>query len=71
MGREPARPRSSPPWREIFAQDAERRQDFAEAQRTFAAVTRSYRDFGYEPVELPLASVAERVAFVRARIAAG
>ncbi|WP_332696478.1 AAA family ATPase [Bosea sp. (in: a-proteobacteria)] len=62
---------AAPPWREIFAQDAERKQDFAEAERTFAAVTGSYRDFGYEPVELPLASVAERVAFVRARIAAG
>lgn len=61
---------AAPPWREIFAQDAERRQDFAEAQRTFAAVTGSYRDFGYEPVELPLASVAERLAFVRERVAA-
>lgn len=61
---------AAPPWRAIFAGDAERKQDFAEAERTFAAVTGAYRDFGYEPVELPLAGVAERVAFVRARIAA-
>lgn len=61
---------AAPPWREIFAGDAERRQDFAEAERTFAAVTGAYRDFGYELVELPRAGVPERVAFVRARIAA-
>ena len=61
---------AAPPWRAIFAGDAERKQDFAEAERTFAAVTGAYRDFGYELVELPFASVAERVAFVRARIAA-
>lgn len=61
---------AAPPWREIFAGDAERKQDFAEAERTFAAVTGAYRAFGYEPVELPRAGVAERVAFVRARIAA-
>ncbi|WP_332683807.1 AAA family ATPase [Bosea sp. (in: a-proteobacteria)] len=61
---------AAPPWRENFAQDAERKQDFAEAERTFAAVTGSYRDFGYEPVELPRASVAERLAFIRERIGA-
>lgn len=59
---------AAPPWRAIFTQDAERRQDFAEAERTFAAVTAAWREFGYELVELPLASVAERGAFVRARI---
>jgi len=60
---------AAPPWREIFAQDAERRQDFAEAERTFAAVTASYRAFGYELVELPNAGISERLAFVLSRIA--
>lgn len=55
---------TAPPWREIYAQDAERKQDFAEAERTYDAVTAAYRDRGYELVELPRADVATRAAFV-------
>lgn len=54
----------APPWREIFAQDAERKQDFAEAERTYAAMAETYPRYGYALVELPRASVAERVIFV-------
>ena len=54
----------APPWREIFAQDAERRQDFAEAERTYRAMAETYDRLGYELVALPLASVADRVRFV-------
>ena len=56
---------AAPPWPEIFDQDAERKQTFDEAVRTFEAVTGAYRDFGYELVLLPLAPVSQRVAFVR------
>lgn len=56
----------APPWREIFAADAERKQDFAEAQATYQAMVAVYSGLGYELVTLPLASVAERVRFVRA-----
>src|SRR3546814_13402775 len=59
---------SSPPWRERFAADAERKQDFAEAQATYQAMVAVYSGLGYELVTLPLASVAERVRFVRAAI---
>ncbi|BCB19391.1 AAA family ATPase [Bosea sp. ANAM02] len=58
----------APPWREIFTQDAERKQDFAEAERTYVAMTETYPRYGYELVELPCASVAERVSFVRDRL---
>ncbi|MNT27749.1 hypothetical protein D3C72_1633920 [compost metagenome] len=54
----------APVWPEIFAQDAERRQDLDEAQRTFDAMTEVYPRFGYELIELPKASVAERLALV-------
>jgi predicted ATPase len=60
---------AAPPWREIYAQDAERKQDFAEAERTYDAVTAVYRDHGYELVELPRANVATRAAFVLERVA--
>jgi predicted ATPase len=60
----------TPPWREIFANDAERKQDFAEAVRTYELCVAAYREHGYEAVELPKASVKERVRFVLEHIAA-
>lgn len=54
----------APPWREIFTQDDERKQDFAEAKRTYAVMAETYPRYGYQLVELPRAGVAERVAFV-------
>lgn len=59
---------AAPPWREIYAQDAERKQDFAEAERTYEAVATAYRDHGYELVELPRADVETRVSFVLDRV---
>jgi predicted ATPase len=54
----------APPWADIFTQDAERKQTFAEAQATCDAVSEVYRSIGYELIPLPLAPVRERVAFV-------
>jgi predicted ATPase len=54
----------APPWREIFTQDAERRQDFAEAGRTCEAIADTYVRLGYELVTLPLAPVAARLRFI-------
>jgi len=59
------------PWREIFAADAERKQDFAEAQATYQAMVAVYAGLGYELVTLPLAPVSERARFVRASIERG
>ncbi len=58
----------APPWAEIYANDDERRQDFAEAEATCAAVTDACHGCGYETVELPKASVEARVDFILARI---
>ncbi|PQZ83017.1 MULTISPECIES: AAA family ATPase [unclassified Brevundimonas] len=60
----------APVWPEIFAQDAERKQDLDEAQRTFDAMTEVYPRFGYELIELPKAPVAERLSFVMKTIRA-
>jgi len=54
----------APPWRAIFTQDAERRQDFAEAERTYQALAETYVHLGYELVALPCVDVAERLRFV-------
>jgi predicted ATPase len=58
----------APPWPEIFCQDRERKQDFEEAVRTYQAMVATYLEFGYELVEIPKASVEERVRFVVHRI---
>lgn len=56
-----------PPWREIYETDAERKQDWPEAERTFDLILRRLPELGYEAVVVPRASVEERVAFVLAR----
>jgi predicted ATPase len=53
-----------PPWREIYETDAERKQDWDEAEATFGKILRVLPDLGYEPVVVPKADVATRAAFV-------
>jgi predicted ATPase len=57
-----------PPWAEIYAQDAERKQDFAEAVATYRFAADTYPKLGYELVEVPKLSVSGRVDFVLASI---
>jgi predicted ATPase len=59
----------APHWPAIFAQDAERKQSAEEAEATCRMMARTYAGLGYETVPLPLAPVAERLAFLRAAIA--
>jgi len=58
----------APPWPEIFTQDRERKQDFEEAARTYEALAATYAAANYELIELPRASVAERVRFILERV---
>jgi predicted ATPase len=53
------------PWPEIYAPDSERKQTAEIAARTYQAMAAVYPEFGYELVEVPRASVEERVRFVR------
>ena len=57
-----------PPWPEIYAQDAERKQTFEECLATHEALLETYRGLGYQPVLLPLADVEARAEFVLARV---
>lgn len=59
----------APPWREIYATDTERKQSFAEAERTCAAMETAYREAGYELARLPLVPLAGRLRFVLETIA--
>jgi predicted ATPase len=58
----------APPWRQIFANDAERQQDWREAVESGERCAAAYRRWGYDIVELPKAGVEERVAFVLGRV---
>ncbi|WP_448679642.1 AAA family ATPase [Pseudomonas nicosulfuronedens] len=54
----------APAWEAIYRNDAERRQDFAEAQRTAAIMGELYAELGYRVLELPRGSLEERAEFV-------
>ena len=51
----------APPWREIFVNDAERPQSFAEAQELSAHVRRAYVDCGFHLIDLGKGPVPERL----------
>jgi predicted ATPase len=55
----------APPWREIFAQDSERKQTLDEARRTYDAMIATYVGLGYELIELPRAAIDDRLRFIR------
>ncbi len=55
----------APAWAAIYVQDAERIQDWEQAVASDEAVTAAWRRYGYDPLDLPLAPVVERLAFLR------
>lgn len=53
-----------PPWEEIYVNDSERWQDFAEATQIYHAIRETYTTYGYELIAVPRVSETERLAFV-------
>lgn len=51
----------APPWREIYVNDAERPQTFAEAQDLSAHIRGAYLDCGFLLIELAKSSVQDRL----------
>jgi len=58
----------APHWPAIFTQDAERKQSPAEAEATYGAMVDVYSELGYDLIQLPFASVADRISFIRSHI---
>ena len=58
----------APPWREIFRQDVERKQDFNEAQHTYESLQKTYAELGYNLIELPRVRIEARVKFILDRV---
>lgn len=59
----------APPWEEIFSNDAERKQTYAEAVATANMMTDVYSALGYQLKTLPRSSVEQRIAFILAELA--
>ena len=53
-----------PPWKAIYANDAERDHTFEHAERVYDITRAWYRRCGYQVIEVPRVSVAERCAYV-------
>jgi len=58
----------APPWPELFAGDAERRHGVEAAVAEYERLSRAFPAAGYAVEIMPKATVAERVAWVAARI---
>lgn len=54
----------APPWRDIYRQDRERKQDFDEAVWTYDSLVATYTEYGYHLVEIPCVPVAGRLRFI-------
>jgi len=59
-----------PSWRAIYTQDEERTLDFDGSAAFGALVRAAYESLGLALVEMPLAPVTDRAAFIRQRIGA-
>ena len=58
----------APAWAAIYTQDPERIQDWAGAVASDEAVTAAWKRYGYDPIELPLVRVADRLALLREQL---
>jgi predicted ATPase len=59
-----------PPWRAIYTQDEERTLDFGGSAAFGALVQKAYESLGLTLVEVPLAPLSDRAAFIKQRIRA-
>ena len=54
----------TPPWKEIYCQDDERKHSFEEAVVEYERLLKAYPQYGYQILEIPKVSVKERFQFV-------
>lgn len=60
-----------PPWREIYAPDGERWEDWSKMEAVFEQILRTLPVLGYEPLVVPIGTVEARAAFVMANSGPG
>lgn len=57
-----------PPWKNIYVNDAERWQTYEEAVHLYASIRETYQALGFTLIEMPLASVEDRMDFILERM---
>lgn len=57
-----------PPWPDIYCQDEERKHSLTEAMVEHERLMAFYPQYGYQVVEVPKASVAERIDFILVKL---
>jgi len=58
----------TPPWREIYRNDEERRHSFDEAVANYMSLVGTYERLGYEVVEIPKVDIEARAGFILDRV---
>ena len=53
-----------PSWQSIYIQTGVRHEKFCEAQKIDSILKKTYTDFKYELIEVPKASIEERLKFI-------
>lgn len=58
----------TPPWKEIFCEDDERKNSFESAIEEYERLLKCYHEYGYKLIELPKVSVTERHGFILSQL---
>ncbi|MCG0017653.1 AAA family ATPase [Winogradskyella immobilis] len=57
-----------PPWKAIFTDDKERFETFEQATDIYHKLKETYKQFGYQIIEVPQESIEERTLFILAQL---
>ena len=57
-----------PPWEEIYCEDDERDHTFEHSVKVYESILGFYRLNEYDPIEVPVGAVEDRVAFILDRV---
>ena len=58
----------TPPWREIFRNDEERKHTYEDAVAEYELTLEIYPKYGYELIEIPKGPISERIDFILSQI---
>lgn len=54
----------TPPWKEIYKNDDERKHSFDEAVQVYNVLVQTYEEYGYRVIPIPKMSASERADFI-------
>lgn len=57
-----------PPWKSIYISDNERYENFEQAEKIYRYLSRTYYHYGFQPVEVPKTTIAQRADFILKKV---